>query len=78
MKNKHILVTGGLGFIGSHYVELLHERCSNCKITIVDSYNYSVSEKTENLLWDLYLDKKNKLEIVYKSIHEYNDVGVYD
>ena len=78
MKNKHILVTGGLGFIGSHFVELLHEKCTNCKITIVDSYNYSVSEKTENLLWDLYLDKKNKLEIVYKSIHEYNDVGVYD
>ena len=53
MKNKHILVTGGLGFIGSHFVELLHEKCTNCKITIVDSYNYSVSEKTENLLWDL-------------------------
>ena len=78
MKNKHILVTGGLGFIGSHFVELLHKKCTNCKITIVDSYNYSVSEKTENLLWDLYLDKKNKLEIEYKSIHEYNNVGVYD
>ena len=78
MKNKHILVTGGLGFIGSHFVELLHERCSNCKITIVDSYNYSVSEKTENLIWDLFLDKKNKLEIVYKPIHKFDKVGVYD
>jgi len=24
VKNKNILVTGGLGFIGSHFVELLH------------------------------------------------------
>ena len=78
MKNKHILVTGGLGFIGSHFVELLHEQCTNCKITIVDSYNYSVSEKTENLIWDLFLDKKNKLEIVYKPIHKFDKVGVYD
>ena len=78
MKNKHILVTGGLGFIGSHFVELLHEQCTNCKITIVDSYNYSVSERTENLIWDLFLDKKNKLEIVYKPIHKFNKVAVYD
>ena len=78
MKNKHILVTGGLGFIGSHFVELLHEQCTNCKITIVDSYNYSVSEKTENLIWDLFLDKKNKLEIVYKPIQKFDKVGVYD
>ena len=77
MKNKHILVTGGLGFIGSHFVELLHEQCTNCKITIVDSYNYSVSERTENLIWDLFLDKKNKLEIVYKPIHKFNKVAVY-
>lgn len=78
MKNKHILVTGGLGFIGSHFVELLHKECNNCKITIVDSYNYSVSERTENLLWDLFLDKKNKLEIEFKPIHEFNKVAVYD
>tara|TARA_X000001382_G_scaffold130663_1_gene126348 strand:- start:572 stop:1576 length:1005 start_codon:yes stop_codon:yes gene_type:complete len=78
MKNKRILVTGGLGFIGSHFVELLHKNCENCKITIVDNYNYSVSENTENLLWDLFLDKKNKLDIAYKSIHEFNNVSVYD
>ena len=78
MKNKQILVTGGLGFIGSHFVELLHEKCTNCKITIVDSYNYSVSSRTEELIWDLYLDKKNTLEIVYKSIHQYNNVAKFD
>ena len=78
MKNKQILVTGGLGFIGSHFVELLHKKCTNCKITIVDSYNYSVSSRTEELIWDLYLDKKNTLEIVYKSIHQYDDVAKFD
>ena len=78
MKNKKILVTGGLGFIGSHFVELLHRECTDCKITIVDNYNYSVAKKTEQLIWDLFLDKSNKLEIIYKSIHQFNNVEIYD
>ena len=78
MKNKNILVTGGLGFIGSHFVELLHQKCTDCKVTIVDNYNYSVAKKTENLIWDLFQDNKNKLEIIFKPIHKYNEVAEHD
>ena len=60
MKNKNILVTGGLGFIGSHFVELLHDKCENCKITIIDSYAYCVSKKTEDYLWGMYKKSSNE------------------
>lgn len=43
MKNKNIVVTGGLGFIGSHIVE---ELLDNNKITIIDN---ETSGKIENL-----------------------------
>lgn len=33
-KNKHVLVTGGTGFIGSHVVELLVKK--NAKVTVLD------------------------------------------
>ena len=79
MKNKNILVTGGLGFIGSHFVELLHEKCSNCKITIIDNYTYCVSQKTEDYLWDMYTkSKRNSLHILYQSISDFKLVEDYD
>ena len=79
MKNKNILVTGGLGFIGSHFVELLHEKCSNCKITITDNYTYCVSQKTEDYLWDMYTkSKRNSLHILYQSISDFKLVEDYD
>ena len=78
MKNKNILVTGGLGFIGSHFVELLHRECENCKITIIDSYAYCVSEKTEDYLWDMYKKSSNKLDIIYVSISDFKLDKEYD
>ena len=71
MKNKNILVTGGLGFIGSHFIELLHRNCENCKITILDSYAYCVSKKTEDYLWDMYKSSSNELDIVYECISNF-------
>ena len=78
MKNKNILVTGGLGFIGSHFVELLHRECENCEITIIDSYAYCVSEKTEDYLWDMYKKSSNKLDIIYVSISDFKLDKEYD
>ena len=78
MKNKSILVTGGLGFIGSHFVELLDKKCENCKVTIIDSYAYCVSEKTENYLWDMYKQSSNELDIIYVSISDFKLHKEYD
>jgi len=78
MKNKNILVTGGLGFIGSHFIELLYKECENCEITIIDSYAYCVSEKTEDYLWDMYKGSSNKLDIIYVSISDFKLDKEYD
>lgn len=78
MKNKNILVTGGLGFIGSHFIELLHKNCKNCKITILDSYAYCVSKKTEDYLWDMYEGSNNELDIIYESISDFKLDQEYD
>jgi len=78
MKNKNILITGGLGFIGSHFIELLYKECKNCKITIIDSYAYCVSEKTEDYLWDMYKKSSNKLDIIYVSISDFKLDKEYD
>ena len=43
MKNKNIIITGGLGFIGSHIADELIE---NNKVTIIDNLS---SGKVENL-----------------------------
>jgi len=78
MNNKNILVTGGLGFIGSHFIELLYKECKNCKITIIDSYAYCVSKKTEDLLWDMYKNSSNELDIIYESISDFKLDKEYD
>lgn len=69
LKGKNICVTGGLGFIGSHFIELLLERCSGCSIDILDTVSYCVSEKTEDFLQSIKSD--NCLRI------NYIDIGLY-
>jgi dTDP-glucose 4,6-dehydratase len=69
LKNKSICVTGGLGFIGSHFVQLLLNVCSDCSIDIVDSFDYCVSEKTEKLLRSI--DSSNNVKIIHKDISLY-------
>jgi len=41
MKYKHILITGGLGFIGSHMITVLYEKYPTSLITIVDNCSNS-------------------------------------
>lgn len=49
MDNKHILVTGGAGFIGSHLIERLLENHVN--VTAIDNFDlfYSVEAKKRNI-----------------------------
>lgn len=41
----NVLVTGGAGFIGSHFVELLLARYHNIQVVVLDCLNYSTSSK---------------------------------
>ena len=78
MKNKSILVTGGLGFIGSHFVELLYKECSNCNITILDNFSYCVAKKTDDYLFYMFQESTNNLNIIYDDINNFTDAGSYD
>ena len=76
IEGKNICITGGLGFIGSHFVELLLEKCSGCSIDILDTVSYCVSEKTESFLHSIKSD--NCLRINYIDITlEDNGVTTY-
>lgn len=42
MKNYNYLITGGAGFIGRHFVQLLVETCNkNCQIIVLDKMTYA-------------------------------------
>ena len=45
MENKNIVVTGGLGFIGSHIVD---ELLDNNKVTIIDNRSTGKIENIQN------------------------------
>ncbi|HWV22620.1 MAG TPA: dTDP-glucose 4,6-dehydratase [Thermomicrobiales bacterium] len=45
----HILVTGGAGFIGSHYVDLVLDQQPNDRVTVLDALTYAGN--TRNLAW---------------------------
>ena len=78
LENKKILVTGGLGFIGSHFVELLLETCSDCMIDIIDVKDYCVSEKTETLLRNKAEDTSNHLDVFEENIVYWEFEETYD
>jgi dTDP-glucose 4,6-dehydratase len=51
---KKVLVTGGLGFIGSHFVRLLLDEKPGVTVTVLDSYTYAanpanLADRTSNV-----------------------------
>lgn len=47
---KNILVTGGLGFIGSHFIELISQKHPEALITNIDKKTYAANQWTEDQL----------------------------
>ena len=45
MNGRKIVVTGGLGFIGSHFIDLLLGRCMDDGVTVLDADTYCGSQK---------------------------------
>lgn len=49
-KIKSVIVTGGCGFIGSHFIEECCARFPNIELINIDNLSYAASKKTELLL----------------------------
>jgi dTDP-glucose 4,6-dehydratase len=58
---ESILITGGAGFIGSHFVDYLLEAHPNCHVTVLDKLSYA--GKRENLCQAMQLHR-NRLKFV--------------
>jgi len=58
------LITGGAGFIGSHFVELLFDRCPDEKIIVLDAFTYAARE--DNI--PLRILDSDRFSIVYGNI----------
>lgn len=69
-RNKRILVTGGLGFIGSHLVQRLLE--NECKISIYDNYDdfYPGKEENARIIQSDAKEKKTDIEIIKGDIRD--------
>ena len=58
-----ILVTGGCGFIGSHFIEFFSENYKDTKIINIDKLGYAVSNKTVELLSQINNYSFHKVDI---------------
>ena len=68
---KRVLVTGGCGFIGSAFIEVLSTRFSNIEILNIDNLSYAVSKKTIEQLGNFSNYTLKNINISdYKKINE--------
>ena len=67
LQNKSVLVTGGIGFIGSHIVDELVKR--GCKVTVIDDFSKGT---INNLQW---AKDNGELKIVKGCVENFDLVG---
>jgi dTDP-glucose 4,6-dehydratase len=70
---KSILITGGLGFIGSNFIEFLYEKYSNPAITVIDKSTYAADKsRIEEYLNELtfYEEDISNMERMKEIFHE--------
>ncbi len=74
MKNKTILITGGLGFIGGHFVRQYHQLFPEVKMVVVDKKTYAadldrisdyLAEENLHLLKKI-LPEKDQMEKIFQ------------
>ena len=64
MKYNHILITGGLGFIGSHTISALYEKYPNVVITIIDNCSNSSQDVLISLEKITNVNLKSRFKLV--------------
>ena len=78
IRNKKILVTGGAGFIGGHFVEHLLNICSNTQIDVIDNLSVGSSTKTLGYLASLMSTTSNMLNYDFTGIESVEIDQDYD
>jgi len=80
MKRKSILVTGGIGFIGSNLVKHLTEL--NYFVVILDKKTYSSNlsnlKKIDKKKYKLFLIDINNAKAVFKILKKYKPISVFN
>lgn len=79
---KYILVTGGLGYIGSHicflllqqkYNVIIIDNLSNSKIDTL--YNFELLTKKQPVFYDADLNNINEIEKIFESIYRHHEIS---
>ena len=80
MKRKSILVTGGIGFIGSNLVE--HLTKLNYFVVILDKKTYSSNllnlKKIDKKKYKLFLIDINNAQAVFKILKKYKPISIFN
>lgn len=70
--SKKVLITGGLGFIGTHLVEKLSTE--GYKITIIDNLSTNTIDSNHDIVKDCNIIEKNILDVDWDSLEKFDAV----